>query len=123
FVAERRAASLQARGLSSPCADTRYWDAQDVRRAILNRLLDDARANPTLEKLRAMMQYRGPDGLVAGNGDVLHPGDPGIEHTLRTQIFCLAEGRALWWARDNARDIPSWENRREDVTFKDVWLW
>lgn len=123
FVAERRAASLKARGLSSPCADTRYWDAQDARRTVLNRLLDDARANPTLETLRAMMQYRGPDGLVAGNGDVLHPGDPGIEHTLRTQIFCLAEGRTLWWARDNARDIPSWENRREDVTFKDVWLW
>ena len=52
FLADRRAASLPARGLKAPCADTRYWEAQDKRRAIINRLLDEARQAPTLEKLR-----------------------------------------------------------------------
>ncbi|MCE9590181.1 MAG: hypothetical protein K8S99_06620 [Planctomycetes bacterium] len=123
FVSERRAASLVARGLPNPCADTRYWDAQDVRREIMNRLTADARSDPTLEKMRALMQYRGPDGVVADNGDILAPGDPPIEHTIKMQIICLAEARALWWTRDNARNIPSWENRREDVTFTDVLAW
>lgn len=123
FVAQRRAASLIARGLNNPCADTRYWDAQDQRRRIMNRLTAEAAKAPTLEKMRAMMQYRGKDGVVADNGDVLAPGDPPIEHTIKTAIVCLAEARALWWTRDNDRNIPSWDNRREDVTFKDVLLW
>ena len=123
FLSDRRAASLDARGLTAPCADTRYWDAQDTRRGIMNRLMAEARANPTVEAMRAMMQYRGADGVVADNGDILHPGDPPIEHTLRTFIACLAEGRALWWARDNARNIPSWENPQPDAHYEDVWLW
>ncbi|MCX5662662.1 MAG: hypothetical protein NTW19_23525 [Planctomycetota bacterium] len=123
FLADRRAASLVDRKLPNPCADTRYWAAQDVRQEIMTRLLDDARKAPTLEKMRALMQYRGPDGVVCDNGDVLHPGDPPIEHTIRTMIVCLSKGRALWWTRDNERNIPSWQNRREDVVFKDVLLW
>jgi hypothetical protein len=123
YVAERRAASLVARGLPSPCLDTRYWAAQDKRRELMNRLLEDARKAPTLEKMRALIQYRGPDGFVCGNGDVLFPGDPPTEYTVRTQLFCLAEGRALWWTRDNQRNIPTWQNRREDIHFSDVWLW
>lgn len=123
YLADRRAASLVARGLPNPCADTRYWAAQDTRRAIMNRLLDDARKAPTLARMQALMQYRGADGVVADNGEILHPGDPPIEHTIRTQVFCLARRRALWWTRDNARNIPSWENRREDVVFSDVDPW
>jgi len=123
FLADRRAASVKARGLPTPCADTRYWEAQDKRRAIINRLLDEARQAPTLEKLRAIMQYRGDDGVVCDGGDVLHPGDPPIEHTIRTQIFCLAEGRALWWTRDNATGTPSWKHPMPEVKFKDALLW
>lgn len=123
FVADRRAASLTARGLPNPCADTRYWDAQDVRRGIMSRLTAEAAKAPTLEKMRALMQYRGSDGVVADNGDVLAPGDPPIEHTIKTAIVCLGEARALWWTRDNERNIPSWDNRREDVVFRDVMLW
>jgi len=123
FVNDRRLQSLPERGLPNPCNDTRYWAAQDKRRGLMNRLMDEARKNPTVDKLRSIMQYREADGMVAGNGDVLFPGDAPIEHTIRTQIFCLSEGRALWWARDNAKNIPSWENRKEDVHFKNVWLW
>jgi hypothetical protein len=123
FLADRRAVSLVARGLPDPCGDTRYWAVQDQRRMLLNRLFDEARQAPTLETLRSIMQYRGPDGMVCDNGDVLHPGDPPIEFTLCTSIFCLAEGRALWWARDKARNIPSWQNRQTDVEYRDVWLW
>ena len=123
YLADRRAASLEYRGLPDPCGDTRYWDIQDTRRAVMNRLIAEAAENPTLDGLRAMMQYRGEDGMVCDNGDVPFPGDPPIEYTLRTHIVCLAEARALWWARDKERDIPSWENRQEDVHFEDVLLW
>ena len=123
FLADRRSASLAERGLTTPCADTRYWDAQDVRHGIMERLLDEARENPTLEGMRALLQYRGEDGVVCDNGDMLHPDDPPIEHTIKTQIICLSEKRALWWTRDNEKNIPSWQNRREDVTFKNVWSW
>jgi len=123
FLADRRAASLRHRNLPDPCADTRYWAAQDRRRELMNRLLDEARQRPTLEMMRSILQYRGPDGMVCDDGDVLHPGDPPIEHTIRTHIVCLAEGRALWWARDNARNIPSWLNRQEDVHYENVLLW
>ncbi|NQU10379.1 hypothetical protein HQ590_06300 [bacterium] len=123
FLADRRAASLVARGLPNPCTDTRYWAAQDNRRAIINRLLDEARRNPTLEKLRSIMQYRGPDGMVCDNGDVLFPGDPPIEHTIRTQICCLGEARALWWTRDNAKGTPSWRHPMPEVKFQDAPRW
>jgi hypothetical protein len=123
FLADRRKASLVERGLPDPCADTRYWDAQDTRHNIMTRLLDEARANPTLESMRALMQYRGEDGVVCDNGDMLHPDDPPIEHTIKTQIWCLSEGRAQWWTRDNEKNIPSWENKREDIHFQDVSLW
>lgn len=123
FVNGRRIASLADRGLPNPCNDTRYWAAQDNRRGIMNRLMDEARKNPTVDKLRSIMQYREKDGLVAGNGDVLFPGDSPIEHTIKTQIHCLAEGRSIWWTRDNERNIPSWQNQREDIKQKDVFLW
>jgi hypothetical protein len=123
YLADRRAASLVARGLPTPCADTRYWDAQDARRAIMNRLLADAKKAPTLESLRAIMQYRGEDGVVCDNGDVLYPGDPPIEFTIKTDVICLSEGRALWWTRDNETGTPSWENPRPEIKYEDVLLW
>jgi len=123
FLEDRRAASLVDRGLPTPCPDTVYWELQQKRHDIMARLLDEARKAPTLEKLRALMQYRGKDGMVADNGDIIFPGGPPIEHTLRTHIVCLAEGRSLWWARDKKTGKPSWENRMPDVTFKDVMLW
>lgn len=123
FLADRRAASLPARGLSDPCTDTRYWAVQDERRALLNRLLDEARREPTVEAFRRMMQYRGADGIVCDNGDVLYPGDPPLEHTIKTHVVLLSEGSARWWARDKVTGTPSWENPMPDVSFTDVLLW
>jgi len=123
FLNERRAASLPARGLTDPCADTRYWAAQDQRRALLNRLLNEAREQPTLDGFRKILQYRGPDGVVCDNAEVLFPGDPPIEHTIKTHAVCLSEGRAIWWARDKATGTPSWENPMPEVKFQDVLLW
>jgi len=123
YLADRRTVSVAERGLPTPCADTRYWEAQDTRHEIMERLLDEARANPTLEAMRALMQYRGEDGVVCDNGDLLHPDDPPIEFTIKTAIVCLSEGRAQWWTRDNEKEIPSWENKREDIQFENVSLW
>lgn len=123
FLAGRRAASLGARGLQAPCADTRYWAAQDQRRAIIHRLLAEARKAPTLEKLRSILQYRGAEGVVCDDGDVLFPGDPPIEHTIRTQIICLREGRALWWTRDNATGTPSWQHPMPEWRLEKAPLW
>lgn len=121
FLADRRAYSIQARGLSSPCADTRYWDAQDNRHVIMTRLLAEARREPTVEKLRQIMQYRGPDGVVCDNGDVLFPGDPPIEHTIKTTIWLLSEGCAQWWAMEG--ETPSFKNRKEDVQYDNIHPW
>ncbi len=123
YLEDRRQASLVARGLPTPCADTRYWDAQDTRRAIMNRLMAEAKQAPTLEKMRALMQYRGDDGVVCDNGDVLFPGDPPIEYTIKTDIICLSEQRALWWTRDNETGTPSWEHPMPEVTFPDALSW
>jgi len=123
WLEDRRQVSLAARGLPTPCNDTRYWGLQDTRRGIMNRLLAEAKQHPTLESLRALMQYRGQDGVVCDNGDVMYPGDVPIEFTIKTQIICLSEGRALWWTRDNETGTPSWEHPMPEVKFEDVLLW
>jgi len=123
YLADRRAASVEARELPNPCADTRYWDAQDNRRRIMNRLIAEAKKAPTLEAMRGIMQYRGDDGVVCDNGDVLFPGDPPIEYTIKTDIVCLSEARAQWWTRDNETGTPSWENQRPDIQYQDVLCW
>jgi hypothetical protein len=121
YLADRRAHSLKARGLPPDCDDAAYWKGGDRRRALMNELLDEGRKNPTLEKLRQVIQFRDPKrGLVCYNGEPLPSGAP-VEHTIRTTIWLLREGRAMWWAIDGA--TPSFKNRREDVEFKDVLRW
>jgi len=121
FLAERRAASLQARNLPPDCDDVHFWRGADQRRALMNELLDEARANPTLETLRRFIQFRDPKrGLVCYNGELLPGGTP-LEHTIRTTIWLLREGRAQWWALEG--DTPSFENRKEDVRVQDAGLW
>ena len=71
----------------------------------------------------AWSTYRWPDGVVCDNGDVLFPGDPPIEHTIRTQIVCLGEARALWWTRDNATGTPSWQHPMPEVKFENALRW
>jgi len=122
FLRDRRAASLRARNLPENCADTAYWNGADHRRALMAELLDEARRNPTLERLRQNIQFRDPErGRVCYNGEILFPGGAPCEHTIRTTIWSLREGRAMWWAKES--ETPSFENRQEDVTFTDVWLW
>ncbi|MCC7193348.1 MAG: hypothetical protein IT444_11255 [Phycisphaeraceae bacterium] len=111
------------RGLPPVCADTAYWAAQDPRRELMRQLLDEAKRAPTVEAMRDLLQYRGPRGKVAGDGDILLPGGPPAEHTVRTQIWLLREGRAKWWKRDHARNIPSWKNPQPDVVYENVWTW
>ena len=60
-------------------------------------------------------------GQVCYNGEIFFPGGPSSEFTLRTSLWLLREGRAMWWAKDG--DTPSFENRKEDVSYSDVWLW
>ncbi len=121
WLADRRAQSLKTRGLPPDCDDAHYWRGGDRRRALLSELLDEGRATPTLEKLRQIIQFRDPvRGRVCYNGELLPGGTP-LEVTLRTTIWLLREGRALWWAREG--DTPSFENRKEDILFRETLLW
>ena len=36
-------------------------------------------------------------------------------------VWLLAEGKAMWWAKDD--EVSSLENRMPDVTFDDVLVW
>lgn len=122
YLYDRRDASLEARGLPRPCADTAYWDSAQVRHHLMGELLDDAKAAPTIEKLQKLMQFRDEKrGFVAVNGDIIFPGGEPVEHTLRTSIFVLREGKCLWWSKDG--DTPSWENPMPDGEYEDVWTW
>lgn len=122
FLQDRRTASIIARKLPKENADAVYWKAQDRRGQLMNELLDEARKNPTVETLRKFIQFRDPQrGNVCGNGEVLFPGGAPSEHTIRTSLWLLREGKAMWWAREG--DKPSFENRKPDVEYKDVWRW
>jgi len=122
YLEDRRIASIKARNLPANNCDMIYWKKQDERRALMNQLLDEARRNPTLETMRAFIQFRDPErGNVCGNGDVYAPGCPKSEYTIRTSIWLLHEGRAMWWAKEDER--PSYENRKPDVTFTNALLW
>lgn len=121
YLADRRAASLKARGLPPDCDDAVYWRGGDKRRALMNELLNEGRREPTVEKLRQIIQFRDPRrGLVCYNGEPLPSGKP-VEHTIRTTIWLLREGRAQWWALEDGK--PSFENRKEDVAFEGVLTW
>lgn len=121
WLADRRAYSLKARNLPPDCDDVHYWRGGDRRRELMNELLDEGRKAPTLEKLRSIIQFRDPRrGLVCYNGELLPGGTP-VEHTIRTAIWLLREGRAMWWALEAGK--PSFENRKPDVEFKDVLRW
>ena len=121
YLADRRAASLVSRGLTAPCADTRYWDGGDRRNRLMGELLDEARKTPTLETLRQMIQFRDPArGYVCYDGEVFHPGDPPVEHTLKTTIWQLRNHKALWWARKDG--VSSFRNPQPPVEFTGI-LW
>ncbi len=122
FLQDRRTASILARKLPKENNDAAYWKAQDRRAELMNELLDEARQSPTVETLRRFIQYRDPQrGNVCGNGEILFPGGTPTEYTLRTSLWLLREGKAMWWAREGNK--PSFQNRKPDVTFRDVWLW
>jgi hypothetical protein len=122
YHAERRAASLKARGLPDPCNDTRYWAGAERRRLLMNSLLEEARRDPTLETLRAFIQFRDPRrGYVCYNGETFHPEDLPVEFTLRTTIWTLREGAALWWAKEG--DTASFDNPKPPVSFTGAWAW
>ncbi len=121
YLLERRANSLTSRNLSQDCDDAAYWRGADQRRMLMNELLDEARSDPSVDKLRHIIQFRDPQrGLVCYNGELLPGGTP-VEHTIRTTIWLLAERKAMWWAWEN--DKPSFTNRRDDVVFRDVLPW
>jgi len=122
YLADRRRFSLRRRGLPDECCDTAYWAEADRRHELLEELLDEARQEPTLEKLRQIIQFRDPErGRVCYNGEALVPGGEPVEHTIRTVIWLLAEGKAMWWAREG--EVPSYENRMPDVEYGDAQAW
>ncbi len=124
YVDTKKKQSLEARNLPTPCADTVYWNLQDQRLVLMNELLNEARKNPSIETLRRMIQFRDPKrGNVCGNGEVPFPEGPPLEHTLRTSIWRLRHGTALWWARDSKTGKPSFENPMPDVNYSNVWKW
>lgn len=122
YLNERRQASLKARNLGPGSPDEIYWKKQDQRRMLMNELLEQARKNPTLDMMKRIIQFRDPvKGNVCGNGEVYVEGGPPSEYTIRTIIWLLKEGKALWWARE--KEKPSFENPMPDVVFDNVLLW
>jgi len=123
WLLNRRQESLRVRNLPIPCADTIYWDAADQRHNLMKELIERAKKNPSFEEMRKIIQFRDPErGYVCYNGEILFPPDgPPCEHTIRTVIWMLAEGKAAWWAKEGEK--PSFENRKPDVIFKNVLLW
>lgn len=122
YLADRRAASVRARGLPPDNADEAYWEKQDKRQVLMTELLDEARKNPTVEVMQRFIQFRDPvRGNVCGFGEKVVPNGPESEYTIRTTLWKLRERQAMWWAQEG--DTPSWENRQADVTFNDVLPW
>ncbi len=122
YLNDRRQASIKVRNLKPGSCDEIYWQKQDSRRRLMNELLDEARKNPTLETMKRFIQFRDPErGNVCGNGERYAPECPESEYTVRTVIWLLKEGRALWWAKKG--DIPSFENPMPQVRFENVLLW
>lgn len=128
FVQQKRLDWLKSRGMDPDnCDDTVYWAAQDRRQKLMEELLEEARAKPTVEALRKMLQFRDDKrGWSAVCGEPIRPGVKGTgcyEHTLRTQVWLLAQGKAKWWAYDHKTGKPVWENPQPDVTFENDWKW
>jgi len=122
FLDDRRLASIKARNLPPDNADMAYWRGQDKRLKLMNDLLEAARKNPTVETMRQFIQFRSAErGNVCGDGDPYLPGGPPSEYTIRTVIYLLREGKAIWWGR--VGDTPSFKHRMPDVEYKDVWRW
>ena len=122
FLAGRRAASVKARNLPEDCIDNAYWREADHRHALMKELIGEAKSHPTLEGLRRIIQFRDPvRGKVCYNGEALMPGGPPCEHTIRTTLFILREGRALWWAREG--DRPSFTNKPREAVYPDAVHW
>jgi hypothetical protein len=122
FLADRRAASVKARGLPPGNSDEPYWAKQDARRLLMNELLAEARKNPTYEVMRQFIQFRDPvRGNVCGFGERCIPDGPESEFTIRTMIFELRAARAHWWAQEG--NTPSWKRPMPDECFPDVLPW
>jgi hypothetical protein len=122
YVTEKKYASLAPRGLDpNNCDDVAYWALQEKRNIFQQEMLDQARKAPTLEWMRKMLQSRDPvKGFCAGDGEPCRPGVPGtsqLEYTLTTKIILLDKRKSKWWARDNAKAIPSWDNPQPDYAF------
>ena len=122
YLLSARKVYLKEKNISVNSPDQAYWDCADQRRELITELINDAKAAPTLEKLRQIIQFRDEKrGKVCYNGEIIHPDGPPVEHTIRTVIWLLEEGKAIWWAKDG--DMPSFKNQMPDVNFSDVLTW
>lgn len=122
YLLSARDVYLKEHSLGADSPDQAYWDCADQRRELITELIDEAKAEPTLEKLRQIIQFRDEKrGKVCYNGETIHPDGPPVEHTIRTAIWLLREGQVIWWAKDG--DTPSFKNRKENIIFKDVLKW
>ncbi len=122
FVTDKKYESLPLRGLDpNDCNDVAYWAHQEKRNTFQQEMFEQARKAPTLEWMRKMLQSRDPvKGFCAGNGEPNRPGHPQttqLEYTLTTKIILMDQRKSKWWARDNAKNIPSWENPQPDHIF------
>jgi hypothetical protein len=97
YLWETRERSLQKRGLGHTSADWAYWKTCERRSARLLRLVDEAKREPTYEKLeRIIYDHTGQPEQVHMDGSKSHPDQEEGEWSLRTTIWIVNERRATY---------------------------
>lgn len=117
YLWETREKSLRERGLTKDSADWAYWKAAEVRSARLLRLVDEAKGEPTYEKLeRIIYDHIGSPEQVHMDGSKCHPDQEEGEWTLRTAVWEVDARRARYSFAEPP--VSSHLTRREVMTFE-----
>lgn len=97
YLWETRERSVQARKIGHDCADWAYWQTCERRSARLLRLVDEAKREPTFERMQSIIyDHIGQPEQVHMDGTKCHPDQEQGEWSLRTTIWMLNERRAIY---------------------------
>lgn len=105
YLWETRRQSLTTRGLDETSVDWAYWKAAERRSARLLQLTHDAKADPTFERMEAIIyDHTGTPDQVHMDGSKCHPEQVDSEWSLRTTVWLLNEKKAQYSFADPPLD-------------------